>query len=197
MSTFTVWILAFLIVIAFQRFWIEGGEHVQASRGTVKAAWTGYLMIAFHVLIYTLTTLELLLRSHLKTSNFSLISSVGLSMFAIGFFLRRWAISTLGYYWSLQIEIRPNQPLIRKGPYRFVRHPNYLALFLEVLGLPLVANAYLTFISSLLFYCPLIFTRLVYEERVLLKTFPQTYRQYQRECGVLLPTQLFFKRTNI
>ena len=186
MSHTTLALLAFLITAALQRFWMEGHEHRRASRGVVTAAWTGYAMVFLHSLAYLGTIMEYLLRQQVTVLN-PLISGIGLSLFLAGWFLRRWVIRTLGPYWSLQIEIRPDQPLIREGPYRFIRHPNYLALLLEVLGLPLVGNAYWTLGVVLFGYCPIIAVRVVYEEQALVATFQDVYRQYQRECGTLLP----------
>ena len=186
MRTFDRWLLAFLTLAALQRFWLEGREHLRARRGAVTAPWTGYLMVACHLLTYGGTVIEVLQRQPglpLRPA----MSGVGLAMFLGGFLMRRWAIRTLGHHWSLHIELRPGQPLIREGPYRFIRHPNYLGLLLEVLALPLIGHAYRTLLFVLLCYCPLIVIRLRAEDRALLTAFPQAYREYQRRCGALLP----------
>ncbi len=52
--------------------------------------------------------------------------------------LRVWTISSLGRYWTTRIVSIPNAPLVRRGPYRFVRHPNYLIVIGEIAILPLV-----------------------------------------------------------
>ena len=52
--------------------------------------------------------------------------------------LRAWVIVTLGPYWTTRIITVPNAPLIRKGPYRFIRHPNYCVVIGEIALLPLV-----------------------------------------------------------
>jgi methyltransferase len=51
---------------------------------------------------------------------------------------RLWVIASLGPFWTTRIVTLPNAPLVRKGPYRFVRHPNYLVVAGEILVLPLV-----------------------------------------------------------
>ncbi len=58
--------------------------------------------------------------------------------------LRYWTISTLGERWTTRILVRPGAPLVTGGPYRFLRHPNYLAVVLEIAALPLVHGAWLT-----------------------------------------------------
>ena len=51
--------------------------------------------------------------------------------------LRYWAIASLGRYWTTRIIAVPNAPLVARGPYRFMRHPNYLVVVLEIAALPL------------------------------------------------------------
>jgi methyltransferase len=52
--------------------------------------------------------------------------------------LRLWVLATLGPYWTTRIISLPGAPLVKKGPYRFVSHPNYLVVAGEILVLPLV-----------------------------------------------------------
>ncbi len=51
---------------------------------------------------------------------------------------RAWVLLTLGPYFTTRIITLPDAPLVRTGPYRYVRHPNYLVVFGEILTLPLV-----------------------------------------------------------
>ena len=50
---------------------------------------------------------------------------------------RVWVIASLGPYWTTRIITLPGMPLVKRGPYRFVRHPNYLVVAGEILALPL------------------------------------------------------------
>jgi methyltransferase len=56
--------------------------------------------------------------------------------------LRLWTLLSLGRYWTTRIIVVPGAPLVRKGPYRFIRHPNYLVVALEIAFLPLALNAW-------------------------------------------------------
>jgi methyltransferase len=58
--------------------------------------------------------------------------------------LRYWVIHTLGARWSTRIVFVPGDEISTTGPYRWLRHPNYLGVILEVLALPLVHAAWLT-----------------------------------------------------
>ncbi|GAA4745871.1 isoprenylcysteine carboxyl methyltransferase family protein [Amnibacterium soli] len=56
--------------------------------------------------------------------------------------LRWWCIGTLGPRWNTRIVVVPGLPLVRRGPYRFLSHPNYVVVVLEGIALPLVATAW-------------------------------------------------------
>jgi methyltransferase len=58
--------------------------------------------------------------------------------------LRWWCIRTLGRRWSTRVVVVPGLPLVDTGPYRVLRHPNYLAVVVEGIALPLVHSAWVT-----------------------------------------------------
>jgi methyltransferase len=70
------------------------------------------------------------------------ISWPWLAVFVILQGLRVWVIASLGRFWTTRIVTLPGAPLVRRGPYRFVRHPNYLVVAGEILVLPLVFGAW-------------------------------------------------------
>lgn len=58
--------------------------------------------------------------------------------------LRYWAVSSLGDRWNARVIVVPGEPPVEKGPYRFLRHPNYLAVVLEMIAVPLVYGCWMT-----------------------------------------------------
>ena len=58
--------------------------------------------------------------------------------------LRWWCITTLGRRWNTRVIVVPGLPLVRSGPYRFLGHPNYVAVVVEGIALPLVHAAWVT-----------------------------------------------------
>ncbi len=58
--------------------------------------------------------------------------------------LRWWCIATLGRQWNTKVLVVPGAPLVNGGPYRWVRHPNYVAVVIEGFALPLVHAAWWT-----------------------------------------------------
>ncbi|MCA9713046.1 MAG: hypothetical protein KDK70_44895, partial [Myxococcales bacterium] len=72
---------------------------------------------------------------------------LGVSMLAVALLaqgLRYWAITALGRRWNTRILVLPGAPRIRTGPYRLVAHPNYVAVVIEGIALPLVHSAWIT-----------------------------------------------------
>ena len=78
--------------------------------------------------------------------------------------LRLWVLATLGPYWTTRIISVPGAPLVTGGPYRFVRHPNYLVVAGEILVLPLVFGEFVVAIAFSLANAALLFWRIRQEE---------------------------------
>lgn len=67
-----------------------------------------------------------------------------LAVVALSQWLRWWCISTLGRRWNTRVIVLPHEPLVRLGPYRWLHHPNYVAVVAEGVALPLVHTAWIT-----------------------------------------------------
>jgi len=72
------------------------------------------------------------------------LAMLALSLFAAGQALRLTAIRTLGWRWSTRVMTVPGDAPVQHGIYRYIRHPNYLGVQLEILAAPLLHSAYLT-----------------------------------------------------
>jgi len=82
--------------------------------------------------------------------------------------LRWWCIATLGPQWNTRVIVVPGMPLVTRGPYRWLRHPNYLAVAVEGVALPLVHTAWLTAIAFTVLNAVLLLRfRIPAEERAL------------------------------
>jgi methyltransferase len=81
--------------------------------------------------------------------------------------LKYWAIATLGERWSFRVLVPPHSALVTSGPYRFMRHPNYLAVMGELAGMALLANAPVSGVAALLVFGGLLRARIRVEERAL------------------------------
>jgi len=95
------------------------------------------------------------------------ILMAGLALFGIAKALKIWAISSLGGRWSYRVLILPGAPLVTSGPYRFISHPNYLAVVGEIVSVALIVWAPITGILSAVGFGWLMIQRMKIEDRAL------------------------------
>ncbi|GAA0953752.1 isoprenylcysteine carboxylmethyltransferase family protein [Kribbella koreensis] len=81
--------------------------------------------------------------------------------------LRWWCISVLGHQWNTRVIVVPGLSLVAAGPYKWLRHPNYVAVVAEGIALPLVHTAWVTAVLFLLLNIPLLTVRIRAEEAAL------------------------------
>lgn len=91
----------------------------------------------------------------------------GAMVFGTAKLLKYWAIASLGPRWSFRVLVLPGRPLVTRGPYRYLRHPNYLAVIGELAGTALTLGAPAAGIVSVLGFGVLIARRIAVEERAL------------------------------
>ena len=109
-----------------------------------------------------------LIEAHWRGAEISPLWPLWLSLFATGQVLRYWCMVSLGRYWNTRILVIPGAPRIKRGPYRWLPHPNYLAVALELLSVPLLFNAWVTAgLASLFNAVILLGIRIPAEERAL------------------------------
>lgn len=77
--------------------------------------------------------------------------------------LRWWCITVLGHRWNTRIIVIPGLPLVRRGPYRLLSHPNYVAVVVEGIALPLVHTGWVTAIVFTLVNAGLLRVRITAE----------------------------------
>jgi methyltransferase len=81
--------------------------------------------------------------------------------------LRWWCITTLGYQWNTRVIVIPGAERVTGGPYRFLPHPNYVAVIAEGIALPLVHTAWITALVFTILNAVLLTTRIHVENRAL------------------------------
>jgi isoprenylcysteine carboxyl methyltransferase (ICMT) family protein YpbQ len=181
------WIPA-LFALFFSFVCIQRLLETFAKRPVVKGnrlmRWSFPMMTAIHSGVFVGSAVEYFLVK--RPINYTL-SAIGLVLYIFSLVLRNVAIRTLGRYFSLHIEIRQKHELIQEGVYHYVRHPIYSAVVLELISVPLVANAYVTLAVALLVYMPMLAWRLRREEEAMVEKFGGQYQQYQERTGALWP----------
>ena len=91
----------------------------------------------------------------------------GLAVFGAAKALKAWAISSLGVRWTFRVLVPPGDPLVTRGPYRVLRHPNYVAVCGEILGVALTVWAPFTGTAALAGFGWLLRRRIAVEDRAL------------------------------
>jgi methyltransferase len=145
-------------------------------RGATRASEPAFpLMVALHTGVLVAAALEVVL---LRRPFSPAVGIPALALVVAANALRWWVIATLGPHWNVQVVRSLGLGVVTDGPYRFVRHPNYVAVFVELAALPLVHGAYLTALAGTALHVLVLRRRIALEESVLLAD--ETYR---REMG--------------
>jgi methyltransferase len=127
-------------------------------RGDVYA-----IMQVAYPLCFLLPILEALVRGR----GTSVFVAAGGIVFGLAKLLKYWAIAALGPRWTFRVLVPPNSVRTLSGPYRFLRHPNYVAVTGELVGIALMAQAPVTGVLVLVCFVTLMRLRVRVEERAL------------------------------
>ena len=122
----------------------------------------------------------------LATRNLPVLWS-GMAMMVAGLLLRWWSVRTLAEYFTVDISIQPGQELIRRGPYRLLRHPSYTGALLTVLGFGIALGHLLAALVVIVPITAAFLWRIRIEEQMLAEAFPDAYPAYARETRRLIP----------
>jgi methyltransferase len=106
-------------------------------------------------------------------------------LWAAALALRVWTLRTLGRLWHVRVIRRTRQPVVTGGPYRFIRHPNYLAVIVEIAAVPLLLGAYGTAVLASLANAAILGARIRREEAYLMAV--PAYRAAFARKARLLP----------
>jgi methyltransferase len=134
------------------------------ARGAVERGRGHYpFIVALHILWLMSTLVEGLLRG----PDFPAYWPVPLSMFLLAQPLRYWALFSLGENWNTRILVVPGAKPVRRGPYRYLSHPNYVAVVVEILTLPLIFGAWITALVFTALNAAVLSVRIREEDRAL------------------------------
>ena len=143
-----------------RRMKARGGREVAASHYP--------FMVALHATFLVAAPLEVV---HLQRPFVPALALGSVALLLAAEALRVWMLRTLGDRWSTRVVVVPGEPPVTAGPYRVLRHPNYLVVAIELLALPLVHTAYLTAIVFTVLNAILMAVRIPAEERALARAY--------------------------
>lgn len=121
------------------------------------------------VLVHVMFFISLIVEVSVFGKSVSSLWLLFILFFTLAQALRIWSLLSLGQFWNTKIIIVPNVNIISKGPYKYIRHPNYLVVVIELLVIPLIFNAFWTAILFSLLNMLVLSIRIPAEEQALIK----------------------------
>jgi len=161
--------LALLVAVAAMRIFelriSKKHQREITSRGGAKAKDPVFpCMAMFHTLVLIGAAAEVVF---LHRPFMPALAIPMLALFVAANIVRWWVIRTLGEHWNVQVMDSTKLGVITTGPFRYVRHPNYAAVFVEMIALPLIHTAWMTALVGAIAHAVVLTFRLSAEERVL------------------------------
>ena len=164
-----IWYTLLIVAIAVERLaeLVVSKRNWQWSRerGGVEAGVGHYpVMVALHIALLAGCLIEVVVLDR------PFIPALGWSMLAVvvgAQVLRWWCITTLGPQWNTRVIVVPGAPRVAGGPYRWIPHPNYVAVVVEGIALPMVHSAWLTAVVFTVANAALLRTRIRTENTAL------------------------------
>lgn len=153
---------------------IEGAKREESKDGgsirvIVAGMWTA-LLVAFSLAF---------VRAWMFPQRLQLpLFAIGISTILLGSLLRRYCWRTLGEYFTGDVRVRADQPVIDSGPYRYVRHPSYTAGMMMFIGIGLALGSWFSLALLTIATIATYVFRVTVEERALLDTIGEPYRVY-------------------
>jgi methyltransferase len=96
-----------------------------------------------------------------------IVTFIGAAIFFAAKALKFWAIASLGSRWTFRVLVPPGAPLVTRGPYARLRHPNYVAVLGELVGFAFLVGAHVTGVVAVIGFAFLLRRRIIIEERAL------------------------------
>lgn len=136
-------VFTFLIIQRLMELFVaRRNKQWMMARGGIEIGADHYpLMVLMHISFFASLWTEVILRDY----PVSIAWAVLLAALIVVQLIRYWAIASLGRFWNTKIIVVPDADIVRRGPYRFLRHPNYTVVILEFAIIPLLFDAYITF----------------------------------------------------
>jgi methyltransferase len=153
-------------------FIAKRNEKWMLKRGGVEYGSEHY---PFIVTLHVLFLLSLLVEVSILQRELTNLWYLLIPILALTQIIRYWSVFSLGNFWNTKIIIVPNNQVVSKGPYRYMKHPNYVVVAVEILLIPLLFQAYITALLFTLLNIVMMTIRIPIEEKAL-----QRHTNYQK-----------------
>lgn len=146
-----------------------------------------FIGLAIPVSILTGIALRMIGIGNFSVDHLTWLQWLSVVVYLIGLAIRSWSLRLLGKYFSRDVEVESEQDLVSSGPYRILRHPSYLGLFLLTLGVLLfIAN-----LIGIVIVFPVMLLALSYhmkiEEQMMLDNVGKEYERWRRKRYKIIP----------
>ena len=145
---------------------IVSGRHDRALRALGAVEPSGDVYRAMQV-AYPAAFLALIVEGAWRGAGPGPLATGGAGVFVAAKALKYWAIASLGTRWTFRVLVPPGSPRTSRGPYRWIAHPNYIAVALELIGVALAMRARVAGPVAVLLFSLLMFRRVQIEEKAL------------------------------
>lgn len=178
------WVPPSIVLLFFVARLIELGHRFRAQPGRILYRWTFIFMTAAGAV----TVLAGLAEYGLGGGRASLgRMALGVGMAVAAFALRHAARRALARMWSVHVEIREAHTLVRDGPYRYLRHPIYVGMMVEVAAALVVLGSWRVAVPGLLLNAAAVAARVRAEEQAMARQLGERWAEYCRTTGAFLP----------
>jgi protein-S-isoprenylcysteine O-methyltransferase Ste14 len=158
--------------------------HAERDDGGQRHDWGGAMQLAFLAILCAAAWEN---RTRAGWPSADVVDALGLAILAAGAALRRSAARALGRQFTVRISIFERHQLVSTGPYRWLRHPNYVGLMLIALGTATMVRSPLAALVAVGLWLPITLLQIRGEERVLRRHLDSAYDDYARRSWRLLP----------
>lgn len=159
---------------------------LRRSGGDTKKKDNGSVLL-IRVLMYVSVLIAILL----DLKNIAMLPNwffyLGIFLIVIGILVRQWAIFVLGRFFTITVSVQKNQKVVDHGPYRYIRHPSYLGLFMIVIGIGLALHSWGGILVLFVMNGVAFGYRMHIEEKVLVSELGDDYVQYMKRTKRLIP----------
>ena len=135
-------------------------ERAQRARGGVEPPGDVYGLMR---LVYPGAFLAMLVEGAIRGGGPPALVAAGAIVFAAAKAIKWWAILSLGSFWTFRVIVVPGAPRVATGPYRWIRHPNYVGVLGELAGTAAMSGAPITGVAGLIAFAGLLVRRIAVE----------------------------------
>lgn len=157
-------LLAVFLIMAGEAALSAFNERLLRARGAMEPSGDVYPVMKW---VYPACFVAMAVEGAIRGPWSPTVLAAGLAIFGFAKALKLWVITSLGPRWTFRVLVLPGERLVDTGPYRFLRHPNYVAVLAELAGVALIVGAPVSGVASVAVFGTILARRIRVEDRAL------------------------------